>query len=245
MLAAASAEQPRPAATARAHKAPIALEEYLNIRRVGSRSGILLSFSHDEKLIAYLSDEGGRTDVWVQPVAGGAGRQITHVKGFVQGLAFSPTRDQLIYTTDIGGDELPHVFLTDSTGASPRDITADMPAGRRADFIDWAADGKTLLFVSSARDERYLDLYEYDLATGRSQRLWEASGKLALATVSRDHRRFLLTETLSDTDFNLYLVERGAKTRPVLLTPHRGDVAYVPADFSPDEIGRASCRERV
>ena len=171
VLAAASAEQPRPAATARAHRAPIALEEYLNIRRVGSRSGILLSFSHDEKLIAYLSDEGGRTDVWVQPVAGGAGRQITHVKGFVQGLAFSPTRDQLIYTTDIGGDELPHVFLTDSTGASPRDITADMPAGRRADFIDWAIDGKTLLFVSSARDERYLDLYEYNLATGRSQRL--------------------------------------------------------------------------
>ena len=234
VLAAASAEQPRPAATARAHKAPIALEEYLNIRRVGSRSGILLSFSHDEKLIAYLSDEGGRTDVWVQPVAGGAGRQITHVKGFVQGLAFSPTRDQLIYTTDIGGDELPHVFLTDSTGASPRDITADMPAGRRADFIDWAIDGKTLLFVSSARDERYLDLYEYNLATGRSQRLWESSGKLALATVSRDHRRFIIAETLSDTDSNLYLVERGAKAKPVLLTPHHGDVAYNPADLSPD-----------
>src|ERR1044071_6931703 len=62
VLAAASGEQPAPAGTARAPKAPIALEEYLNIRRVGSRSGILLSFSHDEKLIAYLSDEGGRTD---------------------------------------------------------------------------------------------------------------------------------------------------------------------------------------
>jgi dipeptidyl aminopeptidase/acylaminoacyl peptidase len=226
--------EPAALVTAQPHKAPIPLEEYLNIRRVGSRSGILLSFSHDEKLVAYLSDEGGRTDVWVQPVTGGPGRQITHVKGFVQGLAFSPTRDQLIYTSDIGGDELPHVFLTDSTGASPRDITADLSAGRRGDFVEWASDGKTLLFVSSARDERYLDLYEYDLATGRSQRLWEASGKLALATVSRDHRRFVITETLSDTDFNLYLVERGAKAKPALLTPHHGDVAYVPADFSPD-----------
>src|SRR5262245_1983717 len=127
---AAPAQAPEPAAPAvvgRAPKAPIALEEYLSIRRVSSRSGILLSFSHDEKLVAYLSDEGGRTDVWVQPVTGGPGRQITHVKGFVQGLAFSPTRDQLIYTTDTGGDELTHVFLTDSTGASPKDITADMP----------------------------------------------------------------------------------------------------------------------
>jgi dipeptidyl aminopeptidase/acylaminoacyl peptidase len=223
-----------PVASGRAPKAPIPLEEYVNIRRVGSRSGILLSFSHDEKLVAYLSDEGGRTDVWVQPVAGGAGKQITHVKGFVQGLGFSPTRDQLIYTTDTGGDELPHVFLTDSTGASPKDITADMPAGRRADFLEWGADGKTLLFQSSARDERYVDLYEYDVASGKAQRLWDASGKLSLAAVSRDHRRFIINETLSDTDSNLYLAERGAKAKPVLLTPHRGDVAYTPADLSPD-----------
>ena len=102
-------------------KAPVPLEEYFKIRRVGSRSGILLSFSHDEKLVAYLSDEGGRADVWVQPIAGGTPTQITHVKGFIQGLAFSPATDHLVYTTDIGGDELPHLFLTDGKGTAPRD----------------------------------------------------------------------------------------------------------------------------
>src|SRR6478736_883165 len=85
-----------------APKAPVPLEEYFKIRRVGSRSGILLSFSHDEKLVAYLSDEGGRSDIWVQPVAGGPATQITHVKGFIQGLAFSPASDRLVYTTDLG-----------------------------------------------------------------------------------------------------------------------------------------------
>jgi hypothetical protein len=34
-----------------APKAPILIEEYFKIRRVGSRSGILLSFSYDEKLV--------------------------------------------------------------------------------------------------------------------------------------------------------------------------------------------------
>jgi dipeptidyl aminopeptidase/acylaminoacyl peptidase len=79
-----------------------------------------------------------------------------------------------------------------------------------------------------------VDLYEYNVATGRSQRLWEASGKLSLSNVSRDHRRFIISETLSDTDSNLYLVERGAKTKPVQLTPHRGEVSYNGADLSPD-----------
>src|SRR5438045_631256 len=82
---------PKTPPAAHAPKAPVALEEYFKIRRIGSRSGILLSFSHDEKLVAYLSDESGRTEIWVQPIDGGAPRQLTHVKGFIQGLSFSPS----------------------------------------------------------------------------------------------------------------------------------------------------------
>ncbi len=217
-----------------APRPPVPLEEYFKIRRAGSRSGILLSFSHDEKLVAYLSDEGGRSDVWVQPVQGGPATQITHVKGFIQGLAFSPAEDRLVYATDVGGDELPHVFLTDSKGTAPRDILADQPAGRRTDFVEWAEDGKSFLYASSIRDEKYLDLYEYDIATGKSERLWDASGKLSLGTVSRDHHRFIITEQLSDADINLHLVERGKKSAPRLLTPHKGEVLYTPNDISRD-----------
>ena len=218
-----------------APKAPVPLEEYFKIRRVGSRAGILLSFSYDEKLVAYLSDEGGRADVWVQPVAGGAPTQITRVKGFIQGLAFSPKADRLVYLTDTGGDELPHLFLTDSRGTAPRDIAPDQPPGRRTDFVEWAEDGKTFLYQSSLRDEKVEDLYEYDVESGKSERLWVASGNLTLATVSRDHRRFILDQLLSDRDHNLYLLERGAADKPpVLLTPHQGEVSFVAADLSPD-----------
>src|SRR6266545_6393871 len=220
--------------TARAPKAPVPLEEYFKIRRISSRAGVLLSFSHDEKLVAYLSDEGGRTDVWVQAVAGGPATQVTHVKGFVTSLGFSPTADLLVYGSDVGGDELPHLLLTDSKGSAPRDITADLPAGRRADLLEWADDGKSFLFLSSARDERYLDVCEYDVASGRITRLWEASGKLSLSGHSRDHRRFIITEQLSDADNNLYLVERATPTRQKLLTPHQGSVRFTPSDFSRD-----------
>src|SRR5262245_16707035 len=61
--------------TVRAPKAPVALEEYYKIHRMPafSRSGLpMASFSYDEKLVAFASDEGGRIDVWVKPVSGDA-----------------------------------------------------------------------------------------------------------------------------------------------------------------------------
>jgi dipeptidyl aminopeptidase/acylaminoacyl peptidase len=215
-----------------AKPAPVPLEEYLKVRRSATYGVVMLSFSHDEKQLAYFSDEGGRIDIWVQPVEGGPGHQITHVKGMIQIMAFSPAADLLAFSSDNGGDELPHLYLTDSKGAAPRDLVPDQPTGRLSQFADWAEDGKTLLYVSNLRDEKYLDLYEYELATGKSQRLWEASGKLSLVGYSRDHRRFIVNETLSDSNNNLYLVERGGK--PILLTPHQGDVIFGFADIARD-----------
>src|SRR5207253_2216890 len=98
---------------------------------------------------------------------------------------------------------------TDSTGSAPRDLTADYAKGRRAQFVEWAPDGRTFLYLSNLRDEKLLDLYEHELASGRSQLLWTASGALSLAAADRAHRRFALTETLSDANGNLWLFERG------------------------------------
>jgi dipeptidyl aminopeptidase/acylaminoacyl peptidase len=235
VLASACTSAPKPAEPEHhAPKAPQALAEYFKIRRISSRNGILLSFSHDEQQVAYLSDEGGRTDIWVQPVAGGEAKQITHVSGFIFSLAFSSAEDRLVYETDVGGDELPHLFLTDSKGTDPKDLAADYPAGRRTDFIEWAEDGKSFLYLSSVRDEKYLDLMEYSVVSRKSERLWESSGSLALASVSRDHKRFIINETINDANSNLYLVERGASGKPagtpVLLTKHDGDVSYQAKD---------------
>ena len=42
--------------------------------------------------------------------AGSDVRKLREQLGIPSGLAFSPTKDQLVYTSDTGGDELPHVF---------------------------------------------------------------------------------------------------------------------------------------
>ena len=212
----------------RAPRPPVALAEYFRIPRVSGAT-----FSHDEALVAYVSDAGGRQDVWVSPVQGGPARQVTHVEGFVHSVAFSPAEDRLVYEADRGGDELPHIFLTNAAGEAPEDLMSADPPGARTGFVQWAEDGKTFLYLSNRRDRQYLDLYEYDVARRRSQKLWESSGKLALEIASRNGRRFVISENLSDVNSNLYLVERG-RGAPVLLTPHTGDVLYSPKVLSRD-----------
>jgi dipeptidyl aminopeptidase/acylaminoacyl peptidase len=228
--ASAPAVAPAPRTAVRAPRAPVPLEEYFRTRRIGGAS-----FSFDEKLVAYTSDEGGRPDVWVQPVGGGPARQVTRVKGFVHSFAFSPRSDQILYEADEAGDELPRLYLTNSKGAKPVELTRDLPKGARTQFVRWNDDGQSFLYLSSKRDPRYLDLYEFSMATTKSELLWQSSGRLGFAMASRNHQRFVIVDTLSDADSNLYLVDRKAKGKPpVLLTPHKGEVQYWPTGFSKD-----------
>lgn len=195
----------------------------------------MVSFSHDERLVAYASDEGGRIDVWVKPIGAASGTplQVTHSEGFVHSLSFSPSEDLLVYEADRGGDELPRLYATDSLGSQAHELVPEMPQGRRTQFVEWASDGKTFLYLSSARNDKALDLVEYDVKTKKSTILWQASGKLSFATASRDHKKFILGETHSEANSDLYLLERYAAA-PVLLTKHEGDISFEAKSFSKD-----------
>ncbi|MBN2359146.1 MAG: PD40 domain-containing protein, partial [Deltaproteobacteria bacterium] len=179
---------PRPTPSVpKAPVAPVALDEYFKILRIGDAS-----FSFDEKLVAYVSNQGGRLDIWIQPVGGGEPWQITKVSGMIHSLAFSPTKDQLLFEADQGGDEMPHIYLTDSMGQQPRDLMAKDPPHARTRFVRWANDGNSFLYLSNRRDPKYLDLYEYRLRNHRSELLWQASDKLAFALTSSNHKTFAL-----------------------------------------------------
>jgi len=217
--------------------APVALEEYFKIRRVPafSRSGLpMLSFSADETKVAYATDETGRIDIWVKPVAGDAkGVQVSHVEGFVHSFAFSPKEDVLVFEADRGGDELPRLYATDSRGAPARELVPELPAGRRTQFVDWARNGATFLYLANSRDEKDLDLLEYDLKTKKSTLVWQAAGSVAFAATNVEHTRFALVDTHSDANTDILVIERSEK-KPTLITQHTGDMLFQPAVFARD-----------
>jgi dipeptidyl aminopeptidase/acylaminoacyl peptidase len=221
----AAAEQ-KPAL--RALKPPIPLADYFDIRRVRGAS-----FSHDEKLVAYRSDEGGRLDIWVQPVRGGKATQVSQVKGVIHAFAFSPVNDTLLVEADDGGNDETRLYFTDSKGKAMEQLLPDLPKGSRAGFIRWAEDGRSLLYIIVLPGQDFTELREYNLETRQSETIWKSPPNLTFALASRDLKRFVLAEILSDVNFNLYLLERGGK-EPVLITPHEGDAAYTATSFSAD-----------
>jgi Tol biopolymer transport system component len=148
-------------------QAPL-LADYLRTSRVSGAS-----FSHDEGLIAFLWDKGGRLDIWVKPVLGGQPRQITHVNGVIHSFAFSPREDLLLYEVDDGGNDAPRLYLTDSSGRASKELMPDFPKGSRIGFMRWAADGKSFLFITNLPGEEFTTLQEYVLATHQIRPLWK------------------------------------------------------------------------
>ena len=209
-------------------RAAAPLAEYFKILRISGAS-----FNHDESLIAYASDEGGRMDIWARPVEGGAARQLTRVRGAIESFEFSPTADRLVFSADLGGNELTALYFTDSQGTAPEPLFPDESEKTRNTFVRWANDGKTLLYASNRRDAKSMDVYELDVTTKESTLVWKNTRSFELVLTSRDHRRFVFMEEVSDADSNLYLAERGARELR-LLTPHRTAVRYGATDFSPD-----------
>ena len=219
---------PAKLALGKAPTAPLPLADYFKVRRLGRAS-----ISHDEKWLAYESDQSGQMNLWVAPLEGGPAKQLTDLKGYVHSFSFSPTADALVYEADALGNELTHLYLTASSGGPGVDLTPLLPKGSRVQFLRWSPDGKRFVYLSSARDPRFMDLYEYELAAKKATKLWESSVKLTVELASRDLQRFIMLETLSDSNSNLYLWERGGK-EPLLLTPHQGDVLFGSATFSHD-----------
>ena len=67
--------------------------EMWRVKRLTNDSGVTLNpaISRDGKLVTYVSDRGGNTDVWVQQVDGGDAVQLTRDIGFCRDRAFHPT----------------------------------------------------------------------------------------------------------------------------------------------------------
>ncbi|QIO22279.1 S9 family peptidase [Haloarcula sp. JP-L23] len=202
------------------------LERYLNVR---SAYGASIS---PEGTLAFLMDTTGVGQVWTLSEPGGWPDQRTFYDEPVSFVDYSPTREELVFGMDEGGNERAQLYRLDDDGRVT-ELTAMPDAKHR--WGGWRPDGEAFAFASNRRDEAVFDVYVQDRdATGDDAELvYEGDGWFTVSGWSPDGQHLAISEAHSSFDQDVYVldVESGDLTH---LTPHEGSVRYTSVSWGPE-----------
>ncbi|MEB3292974.1 MAG: S9 family peptidase [Synechococcales bacterium] len=172
---------------------------------------------------------------WVRSPLG-MRKQLTFFSERVSGATFQPTQgDYFIFSRDMGGNEFNQNYRYDwKTG----DITLLTDGKSKNSRGIWGHQGDRMVYTSTRRNGKDVDLYMIEPKTGRDRLLTQVEGGgWGPLAWSPDDRQILMLEFISVNESYLWLVaaETGEKT---LLTPKGGaPIAYQGAQFSKDGKG--------
>ena len=93
-----------------------------------------------------VKENKGLTDLWLFPVAGGPGRQLTADKASDTSPTWSPDGRQVAFVSKRGDDKSSQVYVIAVDGGEARRVT-NLPTG--ADAPKWFPDSQRLAFVSA------------------------------------------------------------------------------------------------
>ena len=196
-----------------------------------------VAISPDLASVAYVANDGGQYNLWIRSLDGPDARAVTSFTDHaVRQVAWSPDGSQLVFAADHRGDEQFQVYVVDAGGGEPRRLThAD---DRQFDLQNspFSRDGRLLVYAGNDRDEMVQDLLVHDLTTDTVRRVESAAGEFASsAAVSPDGRWLLAAVAHSNTDANTAIVDLLDEESAIrVLTPHDGEVNYLPAGWLPD-----------
>jgi len=186
-------------------------------------------FSSDESRLLITSDRTGVYNVFSIPVDGGEARQLTFSEeNSAFGLSYFPDDDRFLFLSDMGGNEITHIYMKAPDQDEPVDLTPW--EGARSEFYGWSHDDKMIIFGSNKRDSRYMDVYTMDTKWFEPKMVYLNDAGLEFGCVSNDMRYLALARTRTNHDSDIFLYDRRSG-EVKLITRHQGDVINIPAEF--------------
>ena len=191
------------------------IQQYLNIH--GNHQGYWLP---DDEVL-FRNKTAGVTQAWRTNAATGRPEQITFFEEGVSYAVAHPFTGRILAAADVGGNERDQLYLYDEAAAGFDALTANPKV--IYNYGDWSRDGRYLAVYANERDERFFDIYVYDLETGERRTAMQHDGYNQALAFSPDGYRLLVYRANGSQDCDLYLVElETGETR--LLTPHEGEL---------------------
>ncbi len=204
------------------------VERYLNIRNAYGAS-----VGPEGDRVAFLMDTTGVPQVWSIDGPGRWPEQHTFYEERVTFVSWSPERPELVFGMDQGGNEREQLYRLAFGDGTITNLTERPDAKHR--WGGWSHDGEQFAFASNRRDEAVFDIYvqDRDVVGTAAERVHEGDGWLTLSGWSPDDSRLLVTESYSNFDQDVYVLDvaSGDLTH---VTPHDGDVRFQSARWGPD-----------
>ena len=204
------------------------ITRYLNIRSARSPS-----VGPNGEEIAFLMDTTGVPQVWTVDGPGRWPTQRTFYEERVSFAEWSPTRRELVFGMDEGGNERMQLYRLDAeTGAI--DPLTDHPAAKHR-WGGWDSNGDRFAFASNRRDESVFDIYVQSRTEqgDEATRVYEGDGWLSVAGWSPDDSRLLVHEARASFDHDLYVLDLETGTLEQLTTAE-GEYRYQSPEWGPE-----------
>ncbi len=189
-------------------------------------------FSPDGSKLLVHHDASGVFNAYAVPIDGGEPTQLTtSTEDAVLTVSYFGDDERFLYTSDQGGNELNHLYVQDANG----DVTDLTPGDNlKAQFNGWSSNRSSFFVATNERDQRFFDVYRYQVADGYQREMIFQNDDGHLPGVLSDDGRYITlvsVRTTNDSDLYVQNLVTGERTH---ITPHEGDVASSPNDFSPD-----------
>ena len=181
----------------------------------GNTSGAAIS--PDGKWLAYLSNEQGKSGIWVRQLATGSTAQVVPPSsGNFRGITFSPDGNYLYFVKGEPGSALSRLYQVPSLGGTPRELIVDVDSP-----VTFSPDGKQIAFVRQSSTAGTSSLLianadgsaEHSLAVSHQPKMFSAEGP----SWSPDGRRIAVAKSLKagfqEYELETVAADTGAETR--------------------------------
>ncbi len=203
------------------------LQNYLQIK--SARSG---DWSPDGKQIAFLSNETGTYQIYLVSAEGGKPKPLTKYSENVSFLRFSPTRPEIIFGMDEGGNEKTQLYMLDAQTGNITRMTHDDNVIHN--FGAWSHDGDKFAFAYNKRDKKYFDIDVMKRKSQKRRLVLQHDAYNEAAAWSWDDKYLVVSTWESNYDNNLTLLKL-KNLRDLLLTPHTGWATYTHVNWPKGE----------
>jgi dipeptidyl aminopeptidase/acylaminoacyl peptidase len=181
------------------------------------------SWSPDGRRISFLTEITGVPQVWEIQAGGGWPEQLTFHEERVSGAEYSPTKEEILFGMDSGGNERSQLFLIGPGGGEERDLT------RAPEAIHYSGgfspDGTRVAFTATRRNGTDFDVFVQALPDGEPEMVWKTAGYHTVSGWSPDGSYLIVSRHHSNTDNDLYGLDLES-CEVTLLTPHEGEARF-------------------